>query len=315
MDAPRSRLQSMQAICIPWSREIQFEAVVEERGTGVKLNASHSARFVFTPMMINLNSFNQPNFKPGLVYFGQGQLVRPDDSPVKNENIKLKMIGVKDACGDRIHTATLLPFQQMTTECLSSTFLESLQIFQMDSLKIMATVENFVTKSYRIHAPQRELYLKPWFSPSKSFLQIIPPEHQPIMCDSQMNVSVAYISTHNLSQESTFYYQLMSRGNIVKSGLINPFNSTESSLLIHEFSMILEITPSLSGSARLLIFYLHHAGEVVADSLQFDVEPCFENPVSMEFNHLRHQPGHPLMLHLKADSQSLCSVSVIDKSV
>ena len=130
-----------------------------------------------------------------------------------------------------------------------------------------------------------------------------------------MNVSVAYISTHNLSQESTFYYQLMSRGNIVKSGLINPFNSTESSLLNHEFSMILEITPSLSGSARLLIFYLHHDGELVADSLQFDVEPCFENMVSMEFNHLRHQPGHPSMLHLKADSQSLCSVSVVDKSV
>ena len=85
-----------QEIYHSWSRELKIEAVVEEKGTGVKLNASHSAKFVFTPMKINLNSFNQPNFKPGLVYFGQGQLVRPDDSPVKNENIKLKMIGVKD---------------------------------------------------------------------------------------------------------------------------------------------------------------------------------------------------------------------------
>ena len=279
---------------------------MEEKGTGVILNASHSAKFDFTPMKINLNSFNQPNFKPGLVYYGRGQVVRPDDSPVKNENIKLKITGLKNNMEINSHSYTVtVPTDD--NGMFKFNISEEFTFFQMDSLKIMATVENFVTKSLHTHAPQTELYLKPWYSPSKSFLQIIPSEHQPIKCDSQMNISVAYISTHNLSQESTFYYQLMSRGNIVKSGLINPFNSTESSLLIHEFSMILEITPSLSGSARLLIFYLHHDGELVADSQQFDVEPCFKNMVSMEFNHLRHQPGHPLMLHLKADSQSLCS--------
>ena len=292
------------------SHKLKIEAVVEEKGTRVRQNASHSAEHVFTAMKIKLSPFIKYHYKPGLVYFGKGQLVRPDDSPVKNENIKVKMIGVKDNMEINSHNYTVtVPTDDngMFKFNISREFTN----FQMDSLKIMATGENYKNKIADI-----TVEMKPWFSPSKSFLQIIPPEHQPIKCNTQMNVFFAYISTRNLSQESTFYYQLMSRGNVVKSGLINPFNSTESlQMLYHEFSMILEITPSLSGSARLLIFYLHHDGEVVADSLQFDVEPCFENMVSMEFNHLRHQPGHPLMLHLKADSQSLCSVSVVDKSV
>ncbi|XP_050400640.1 alpha-1-macroglobulin isoform X3 [Patella vulgata] len=75
------------------------------------------------------------------------------------------------------------------------------------------------------------------------------------------------------------------------------------------------VTPEMSPKASLLVYYVRADGETVADSIQFDVEPCFRNKVSMEFTEEQVLPGATTGIKLEAAPGSLCSIGIVDKSV
>ncbi|GFO36288.1 alpha-2-macroglobulin-like protein [Plakobranchus ocellatus] len=86
--------------------------------------------------------------------------------------------------------------------------------------------------------------------------------------------------------------------------------------MVFNFPLHLEIKPIMSPEFTLLLYYLMADGEVVADSMQYNVEPCFENKVKIEFNEgLRGYPEQEVHLKLEAAPGSECAVDIVPKSV
>jgi hypothetical protein len=85
--------------------------------------------------------------------------------------------------------------------------------------------------------------------------------------------------------------------------------------VVSNFLLDLPIEPIMSPKFTLLVYHIMPDGEVVADSMQFLVNPCFVNKVSMEFNRTTVLPGEVVDINLKATPGSVCGVGIVDKSV
>ncbi|KAH9505790.1 hypothetical protein Btru_055818 [Bulinus truncatus] len=84
---------------------------------------------------------------------------------------------------------------------------------------------------------------------------------------------------------------------------------------VANFVLDLEISADMSPKFSLLIYHILHDGEVVADGKQFTVEPCFDNEVNMAFSETTVLPGHKVDIKINAESDSVCGVGIVDKSV
>ncbi|XP_042300739.1 C3 and PZP-like alpha-2-macroglobulin domain-containing protein 8 [Sceloporus undulatus] len=80
-------------------------------------------------------------------------------------------------------------------------------------------------------------------------------------------------------------------------------------------SVRFRITPSMVPLGRLLVYYVRENGEGVADSLQFAVQPSFENQVSVAFSANETQPGDSIAIKVRATKGSCVCLAAVDKSV
>ncbi|BFZ02236.1 hypothetical protein BsWGS_05276 [Bradybaena similaris] len=85
--------------------------------------------------------------------------------------------------------------------------------------------------------------------------------------------------------------------------------------VVANFLLDVPIKPLMSPKFTLLVYYIKSDGEVVADSMEFQVNPCFENEVEMEFNKSVVLPGENVDINLTASPGSVCAIGVVDKSV
>ncbi|XP_033634885.1 uncharacterized protein LOC117296122 isoform X1 [Asterias rubens] len=90
---------------------------------------------------------------------------------------------------------------------------------------------------------------------------------------------------------------------IVKPGELNTVKAT------------FTVTPEMMPVARVMVHYIRKDGEVVADTMTFNVQQVFENEVTMEFVDEEALPGDMTKLKIQAAPGSLCGVGVVDKSV
>ncbi|XP_041375396.1 pregnancy zone protein-like [Gigantopelta aegis] len=84
---------------------------------------------------------------------------------------------------------------------------------------------------------------------------------------------------------------------------------------ISHFTIRFPLTAEMSPKASLLVYYVREDGETVADSIDFNIESCFENKVKFEFQDESVVPGGETTLNLEATPGSVCSIGVVDKSV
>ena len=61
--------------------------------------------------------------------------------------------------------------------------------------------------------------------------------------------------------------------------------------LVGQLVLSVPVTTGMSPSPRLVVFYRRPDGETVADSVAFDVKPCFANNVSFSFRSSQLVPG------------------------
>uniref|UniRef100_A0A667GMA5 Alpha-2-macroglobulin like 1 n=1 Tax=Lynx canadensis TaxID=61383 RepID=A0A667GMA5_LYNCA len=81
------------------------------------------------------------------------------------------------------------------------------------------------------------------------------------------------------------------------------------------FSISLTFTSRLAPHPSLVIYAIFPSGAVIADKIQFSVEMCFDNQVSLDFSPSQQLPGADVELQLQAAPGSLCAVRAVDKSV
>uniref|UniRef100_A0AAY4CW33 Uncharacterized protein n=1 Tax=Denticeps clupeoides TaxID=299321 RepID=A0AAY4CW33_9TELE len=175
--------------------------------------------------------------------------------------------------------------------------------------------ENMTVNTYSSSSAQISLNL--FYSKSKSFLSLRKQDGS-LSCDSKGTINASYIIQADeleSSQESLdFYYLVLSRGKTVQHGLIT-VAVCDQSVNKGELSFSLQQVPDLSPLVQVVVYTVLPGGETVADSMDFPIELCFKNKVSLSFPVSTELPGEKTSLSLAAHPGSLCSVRAVDQSV
>ncbi|XP_028407143.1 alpha-2-macroglobulin-like protein 1 isoform X2 [Dendronephthya gigantea] len=85
--------------------------------------------------------------------------------------------------------------------------------------------------------------------------------------------------------------------------------------LVKKFDIEFPVTMEMMPSCRVMVYYVREDKEVVADSVEFDVEDKLENQVSVSFAENELKPGEKAKLILKASPGSRVAYVALDKSI
>ncbi|KAJ8297468.1 hypothetical protein KUTeg_023999 [Tegillarca granosa] len=140
------------------------------------------------------------------------------------------------------------------------------------------------------------------YSPSESYVQVLLKSSR-LTAGSMANFDVK--STQSVGE---LVYQVMSRGSIVAAGTVNGHNAKT-------FTFGIPVDASMAPNARIITYYVRTDGEIVTDSISFDVEGVFDNKVSIHFDKTKAQPGENVNVEVTADPQSLVNLLAVDQSV
>ncbi|ELK10442.1 Ovostatin like protein 2 [Pteropus alecto] len=108
-----------------------------------------------------------------------------------------------------------------------------------------------------------------------------------------------------------FTLKVMAKGTIFLSGQKEIRNKAWKG----NFSFPINISADLAPVAIMFVYTLHPSGEIVADSVKFQVDKCFKNKVSIKFSKEQGLPGSNTSLYLQAAPDSFCALRAVDKSV
>ncbi|XP_030393660.1 alpha-2-macroglobulin-like isoform X1 [Gopherus evgoodei] len=289
-----------------YEMKIEVQGKITEEGTGVELTGTGSSEITNTMSKISFEQVDS-HYIPGMPFSGQVKLVDGTNAPIANETIRIFIRGNKY---DANYT---------TNE-------EGRVWFSIDTV-------NFTDTSIQInanHKSELNCYDTHWFTPvygsaahtatrfyslSKSFLKIEPVSHT-LSCGSNEMIRVHYILKPEVlgeQKEIVFYYVVMAKGGIVRSGTeVHPVGDEE---LIQVFQLRLPVGPDIAPLAQVLVYTTLPSGEVIANSEDFKIENCFANMVNLNFSPAEGLPASDTHLRVGASPGSLCAIRAVDKSV
>ncbi|XP_006875515.1 PREDICTED: ovostatin homolog 2-like [Chrysochloris asiatica] len=282
-----------------------IKAIVTEIGTGVQISESTS---VSVTQLLGSVSFENidPFYRRGITYLGTLKFSGPNDVPMVSKLLQLefndKSIGnyTTDENGEA-------QFSIDTSDIFDPEF----------RLKATYIQPKSCYGSSWLMPDYREAYasVSRFYSRTNSFLKIVP-ERTPLKCNQQKTVTVHY-SLNNEAYPKTsnvnFFYLVSLSRNFGTSYQLMTF-------LFYiawngNFSFPISVSADLAPVAIVFVYTLHPSGEIVADSVRFQVEKCFKNKVNIKFSKEKSLPGSAVNLHLQAAKDSLCALRAIDKSV
>ncbi|XP_069131401.1 CD109 antigen-like [Argopecten irradians] len=109
-------------------------------------------------------------------------------------------------------------------------------------------------------------------------------------------------------QMSLVEYQIFSKNELVEHGHVDADKKKSKTFTV-------QLTQSMAPKAVLLVYFVRNNGEIVSDSITFDVKGLFKNDASIKFNKKKVQPNERVELKLKAAPGSEMHVLAIDKRV
>ncbi|XP_076859405.1 alpha-2-macroglobulin-like protein 1 isoform X2 [Brachyhypopomus gauderio] len=295
-----------------YMRTISVDAELEEYGTGVVLSGSGSSAIVSE--IVILTFVDTPGvFRLGLAYEGKIKATGPDSAPVKNGSVLLMITYAENQ--SRIYN--LVTDGNGVARFFLDTYSWGSQPVSLQAnyveKKPLGNMTNIGTPDY-ISA---YLYVQPFYSQSRSFLEVQRPL-EVFRCNRIATVLAQYIvqgSALGATQVSLeFFYMVMSRGRTVQQGSVSVAVEPQKENR-GEVSVSLQVVHALAPVARVVVYAVLPGGEVLADGMDFPVEPCLANEVSMDFSSPMELPGSSVELTLKAHPGSLCSVRAIDESL
>ncbi|KAH9370037.1 hypothetical protein HPB48_001914 [Haemaphysalis longicornis] len=179
--------------------------------------------------------------------------------------------------------------------------------------------------------PVSRLHLRAWTSMSSRYVQLSAPLEK-LLCGKNTSIMFYHTKLRKHPGGVTLNYQVLSGHRIVDQGTVSPrqswddttdqipLDSASSGMKVSGYSVSkfdLKVTASwgLSSRARLLLYYAHPNGEIIADSVPVDFEPCNSNKVSLTFATKTAQPGMPVTVTVAAAPGSLCGVWALDQGL
>ncbi|XP_029435352.1 alpha-2-macroglobulin-like [Rhinatrema bivittatum] len=290
------------------SMSFDIEATLTENGTGIQSKergyvwiSNQMSRLYF--VYDSMNQF----YRQGLNYTGELTLQGADGKPLANETVELEVDG------KNVVNCT-------TDEDGSASFSVDTSNFNKSRVQLLARYKKteecnddfWVMPQY----PQASYYISRFYSPSGSFLQISKTGRKELKCGSSASIRVNYIlNEEELGQDAqhfSFYHVIMAQGEIMLNG---ETARPEGSSLNGFFDVNFSVGSMLAPVAHLMVYAIFPRGEVILDSLRFDVESCFNNKVSLNFSSAVARPGSNVTVLLDSARDSLCAIQAVDQSV
>ncbi|XP_063210944.1 alpha-2-macroglobulin-like protein 1 [Chroicocephalus ridibundus] len=297
-----------------YGKKFQVQASLVEDGTGLEQKNTKSCEIlpeIFTVTFENNDDF----YKPGIPYTGTPNL--------GHLPFHLQMLLTR-ADGAVMPQKQLLLIVHQQGKDKSQTFLTDRSgrvFFELETSGWSGMVTLHAQVNETAHSQNdgtyqdAYAYLSPFFSASRSFLQIHRLESE-LPCGQPQQLWVDYIfikkalgtETENLD----VVFLVLAKGTIVT---ILRKELPAGAGLRGSFSLELPIGPELAPKAKVLGYTVLPNGEMVAHSIELNVAKCFPNKVKMAFSEDRALPGSALRLEMVAAPGSLCAVRAVDRSV
>ncbi|NXY44020.1 OVOS protein, partial [Ceuthmochares aereus] len=289
---------------IGYMRYLDVKAVVTEKGTGLQFIASQSISITRVMSSIQFENMDR-HYKRGIPYFGQIKLVDKDNAPVSNEVIQL-FVNNKNTDNFTTDANGVAEFSIDT----SKMFDHEINLKAVYKISDQCHTDGWIEPFY----PDASFSIQRFYSWTSSFVRI-EPLWKDLSCGQKMMITVHYVlNTEGYKSISNmnFYYVGMAKGKIVLTGEIKVNIQVEQN---GTFTIPLVVTEEMSPALRLLVYTLHPAKELVADSVRFPVEKCFKNKVQLQFSEKWMRSASNVSLVIEAAASSFCAVRAVDQSV
>ncbi|KAL4220109.1 hypothetical protein ACF0H5_020520 [Mactra antiquata] len=280
-----SDIMAAQAVgnVFPEGKKLKIIATVYEAETGIEENDLHDKTlFTRSPYLFKFTR-SKTNFRPGMEYYLKVDLFYPNGAPVTDQNVKMTKTGGK----------TIEKISDSNGR-VSSTFETT---HNTEKITFQVTVHGFN---------------KDWTSDDF--------EVYPYAGKNQIEVEVAtvngqtelraYSNTQGRSYTGMLF-MVVTRGQIVHTAFKNIGNKVSI-----ELSDIMKKMVSPSG--RLLVFYADKSakGEIVVDSVKFDVEhECRGKELSLAPRDSQISPGQTSVLTMTGDPFMFVGLNIMDKAL
>ncbi|KAM7243900.1 hypothetical protein CapIbe_004508 [Capra ibex] len=290
-----------------YRQDINIMATVVEEGTGVEANTT---RDIYISSQMGSMTFEDTNdyYYPNFPFSGKIRVKGHDGSLLKHHPVYL-----------------VIPGENGNINQILTTDNNGLAAFNLDTAnwngKSISLEGRFQLEE--THDPKQEpryyqnayLHLQPFYNTTRSFLGIRRSSGI-LECGRPQEVLVDYYihpADANPDQEITFSYYLIGKGNLEMEGQKHLKSRMQG--LKGSFSLPLVFNSRLAPDPSLVVYAIFPSGGVIADKIQFSVEMCFDNQVSLDFSPSQQLPGADVDLQLRAAPGSLCAVRAVDESV
>ncbi|XP_006119999.2 alpha-2-macroglobulin-like protein 1 [Pelodiscus sinensis] len=293
-----------------YSQNINVVATLVEAGTGVKANATH---VVFISQQAGSMSFEDSDnyYHPGYPYSGKIKALDRDGSIFKKQTVFL----VINVGNTQSHRKLTTDSTGMAAFTLNTATWNTSEVSLQGRFKLLnPEYEHTRTNLYYLNA---YLYLKPYYTTTKSYLKI-QQLRGVLPCGQEQMVQVDYqinqMDLRGQSSEILFSYYVMGKQRLLLNGqkrVAIKKNGGQRGA----FSIPVTFTSSFAPHPSLVVYAMFPDGGVVADKVQFTVSMCFKNQVNLEFSQQQDLPGASVNLQLSAAPNSLCAIRAVDQSI
>ncbi|XP_069506667.1 alpha-2-macroglobulin-like protein 1 isoform X2 [Ambystoma mexicanum] len=288
---------------------LEADASVTEDDTDVTLSGSgscHISSDIATVVFEETDDY----FKTGIPYTGRMKLSRADGTPMKDETIYLIV-----ECSGQVENLTYV------------TDVSGRASFSLNTSNWDKSVS--VRGSFKLQQPAMEygkvlpryqdafLWLKPFYSKSKSFLKVRSLQGE-LSCGNTQDVQVDFIIQRSELQEDAeqidLHYLVVSKGGIILVGTKELAVGKEE-VLRGTCSISITIDAQLAPLAKVLVYTTFPDGEVTAGTATFKISKCFKNQVTLGFSKEEVLPGADVTLQVRSAPGAFCGLRAVDKSM
>ncbi|XP_045042887.2 pregnancy zone protein [Desmodus rotundus] len=283
---------------------LNVEAKIREEGTELEFTGHGTSQITNTVTRLKFVKVDS-HFRRGMPFFGQVLLVDGNNVPIPN-----KLISISTNEANNFFNATTNE-QGLAQFSINTTNIPGNQLFLTAYHEKRNLCFSFAWLQEEHQVANH--FASQVYSLSGSYVQVEPVDST-LLCGQTQMIEARYIlkeSAIGELKELTFYYLIMAKGGIIRSGThILPVEPGDGS-----FSLSFPVKSDIAPIARLFIFTILPNGEVIGDSERFEIENCLTNKVDLSFSPAQTLPASSAHLRVTASPQSLCALRAVDQSV